>query len=78
LSVGQTGGLPIPPTPSPSPSPLPPPPKHTNKTPRDEQLDEARADLADMKELFRAQLEHLMAQLEDARRGGGGGEAAGA
>jgi hypothetical protein len=40
---------------------------------RDEQLDEARADLADMKELFRTQLEHLMAQLEEARQGDGSG-----
>jgi uncharacterized protein YaiL (DUF2058 family) len=29
----------------------------------DEQLDEARADLADVKELFRAQLEALVARL---------------
>ncbi|KAI8467159.1 MAG: TATA element modulatory factor 1 TATA binding-domain-containing protein [Monoraphidium minutum] len=39
---------------------------------RDEQLDEVRADLADVKDLFRAQVEHLVAQIEEARRGGGG------
>jgi len=40
---------------------------------RDEQLDEARADLADMKALFRQQVGDLVSQLEAARAAGGGG-----